>query len=112
MYVQCTINEGCTCTIYIARRALNHKKQNTFIRYLHIYLATSVESFQSLLFILPPVEKYQRGEKILFVENARRGVGYTYEDSCCWFQQNNRSILDTAIRTTQAIQISIFCIVE
>ena len=25
------MNEGCTRTIHIARHALNHKKQNTFI---------------------------------------------------------------------------------
>ena len=45
-----------------------YKKQNTFIRYLHIYLATSVESFPFAIVFLPPVEKYQRGEKFLFVE--------------------------------------------
>lgn len=47
-----------------------YKTQNTFVRYLHIYLSSLqhllnhlFESFQSLLF-LPSVEKYQRGEKI------------------------------------------------
>ena len=84
MYIirTCTINEGCTCTIYIARHALQntkhiyqilYKTQNTFIRYLHIYLSSLqhllnlLNNFQSLLF-LPTVEKYQRGEKFLFVK--------------------------------------------
>ena len=55
-----------------------YKTQNTFIRYLHIYLSSLqhllnnlLNNFQSLLF-LPTVEKYQRGEKFLFVKNKHK----------------------------------------
>ena len=47
-----------------------YKTQNTFIRYLDIYLATSVEQFPFAIVFLPTVEKYQRGEKILFVKKT------------------------------------------
>ena len=80
MYIICTINKDAHAPS--TSPATRYKTRNTFIRYLHIYLATSVESsvesFQSLLFFLPTVEKYQRGENFLFVKkNTRRGLGYT-----------------------------------
>ena len=60
--------------IYIARHALNHKPQNIFINYLHIYLSSLQHLLNHLLnhfnryCFLPTVEKYQRGENFLFVK--------------------------------------------
>jgi hypothetical protein len=60
--------------------ATRYKTQNTFIRYLHIYLSSLqhllilLNNFQSLLFFLPTVEKYQRGETILFVKKTHAEV--------------------------------------
>ena len=51
-----------------------YKTQNTFIRYLHIYLSSLQHLLNKLLnhfnryCFLPTVEKYQRGEKFLFVK--------------------------------------------
>ena len=84
MHIICTINEGCTRTIYIARHALNHR--SAFVRYLHIHLSSLqhllnnllnnlLNHFHSLLFFLPTVEKYQRGEKILFVKKHTQRFG-------------------------------------
>ena len=64
-----------------------YKTQNTFIRYLHIYLATSVEQFPSAIVFLPPVEKYQRGEKFLFVKKHTQRFRIYIRSFCCWFQQ-------------------------
>ena len=56
-----------------------YKTQNTFIRYLHIYLS-SLQHLLNLLnnfnryCFLPTVEKYQRGEKNLFVEKIHAEV--------------------------------------
>ena len=50
MHIICTINEGCTRTIYIARHALNHR--SAFVRYLHIHLSLLQHLLNNLLILL------------------------------------------------------------
>ena len=82
MHIICTINEVCTCTMYIARHALNHR--SAFVRYLHIHLSSLQHLLNNLLILLnnfnrycflPTVEKYQRGEKFLFVKKITQRFG-------------------------------------
>jgi hypothetical protein len=112
----CTINEGCTRTIYIARHALiNHKPQNIFIRYLHIYLS----SLQHLLnnfnrYFFASVEKYQRGEKFLFVEKKKQGKVWDIhtKDFLLLVSTKQQRCRYTAIRTHKRFKLAFFCIVS
>ena len=53
------------------------------------HLLNLLNNFHSLLFFATCWKISERWKKFIREKNPHRGLGYTYEDSCCWFQQNN-----------------------